>query len=199
MSNSAKAYSANRKNEAFYKKAKEQNVRARSYFKLEQIDLKFNIIQENLTILDLGSAPGAWIEYIDSKIENGKIIGIDLLEIKKQNEFSSKVSIIEDDFENLEDYTNENFDLIISDMAPEFSGDSRLDRGKTHKLNFKTLELCKKHLKKNGTLVFKSFEGEDLDNVRKKAKELFYEVKEYKPHSSQKKSSEVFEICFRKK
>lgn len=188
-----------RKKENFYKQAKEKKVRARSYFKLEQLDNKFDIIKENLKILDLGAAPGGWLEYMDQKITKGEIVGIDLLEIKKPFEFSEKVKIIEDDFDCIEDYNLGKFDLIVSDMAPEFSGDSRADRGRTHKLNYKTLEFCENHLKKEGNLVFKTFEGEDLPEVRKKAKTIFETIKEFKPQSSQKKSAETFVLCFNKK
>jgi 23S rRNA (uridine2552-2'-O)-methyltransferase len=201
MTNNKKTYSKNRKKENFYKEAKKVNVRARSYFKLEQIDRKFNLIRENMKILDLGSAPGAWLEYIDKKIEKGNVIGIDLLELKNLKEFSENIRVIQDDFNEISYYLEEDeqFDLILSDMAPEFSGDSVFDRGRTHKLNFKTIDFAKKHLKNGGNLLFKSFEGEDLPKVRKYAKEIFKEIKEFKPKSSQKKSSEVFEICINKK
>ncbi len=199
MTNSKKTYSKRRKTENFYKEAKKINVRARSYFKLEQLDIKFGLVSDEMNIIDLGCAPGGWLEYLDKKVNEGKIIGIDLLEVKKQQEFSKNVEIIEDDFNNIEDYVNDEFDLVLSDMAPEFSGDSVMDRGKTHKLNLEVLKFCSEHLKKGGNCAFKSFEGEDLPYVRKKAKEMFEQVKEFKPRSSQKKSAEVFEICLGKK
>lgn len=146
MSSSRKSFIDRRKKEGFYKEAKKLNVRARSYFKLEQIDNKFNIIKDNLKILDLGSAPGAWIEYIDKKYSNCQIVGIDLLPIKNQFEFSKNVEIIQGDF--LEFKHEDTFDLIISDLAPEFSGDSKLDKGRTHKLNLKSIEFCEENLKK---------------------------------------------------
>lgn len=198
MTTSRKGFYKGRKKEGFYKKAKELNVRARSYFKLEQIDNKFDLIKENMHIIDLGCAPGGWLQYIDRKINKGKVIGIDLLEIKKKNEFSENIDIIEDDFNNIEDYTNEKFDLVLSDMAPEFSGDIKMDKGRTHKLNIKTLEFCETHLKKRGNLAFKSFEGEDIQDVYKKARNMFEIVKVYKPISSQKKSTEIFVVCLNK-
>ena len=136
---------------------------------------------------------------MDSKIKKGTIVGIDLLEVKKQHEFSKNVRIIEDDFAEIKYYTKgEKFDLVLSDMAPEFSGDSKVDRGRAHKLNVQTLDFCKEHLEKGGNCAFKTFGGEDLDFVRKLAKTLFKEIKEYKPNSSQKKSSELFIVCFNK-
>ena len=199
MTHSNKSYARYKKSEGFYKEAKKINVRARSYFKLEQLDDKFDLIKDNMQIIDLGCAPGGWLEYLDKKVKTGKIVGIDLLEIKRQQEFSENIQIIEDDFDVIEEYNLGKFDLVLSDMAPEFCGDARADKGRTHKLNLQTLAFCEKHLKKGGNLAFKSFEGEDLDFVRAKAKKLFWTVKEFKPQSSQKKSAEVFELCFNKK
>lgn len=203
MTNSGKIYSSSRKKEYYYKEAKKHNVRARSYFKLEQINKKYELLKENQKIIDLGCAPGGWLEYIDKTLKDAEIMGIDLLEVKNQKEFSKNIKIIEDNFNNIEEYIDkediEYFDLIISDMAPEFSGNSGLDRGRTHKLNLETIKFANKYLKKNGILVFKSFEGEDLEYVRNTAKKIFKQVKEFKPKSSQKKSAEVFEICFWKK
>lgn len=198
MSKSRKTFFGNRKKENYYKEAKKDNIRARSYFKLEQIDKKFNIIRDNTNILDLGCAPGGWLQYVDKKISKGNIVGIDLLEIKKQHEFSDKVEIIQGNFEKLEDYTDLDFDIVISDMAPEFSGNSTMDRGRTHQINLNTIKLSKKYLKKGGDLIFKTFEGEDLQNVLENARKVFEKVIEFKPNSSQKKSSELFIVCTKK-
>lgn len=199
MTKSSKQFNQKRKKEQYHKEAKKLNVRARSYFKLKQINEKYDLIKNGMKIIDLGCAPGGWLEYIDKIIDEGDIIGIDLLEIKKQQEFSKKIEIIEDDFANITDYTNDKFDLVLSDMAPEFSGNSVVDRGRTHKLNLQVLEFCKEHLKKDGNCMFKSFEGEDLTHVRNTAKKMFNTVKEFKPMSSQKKSAEMFMICLNKK
>ncbi|MCA9487155.1 RlmE family RNA methyltransferase [Candidatus Woesearchaeota archaeon] len=196
MTKSFKNFSKQRKTEHFYKEAKKKEVRARSYFKLEQLDKKFSLIKENAKVLDLGCAPGGWLEYMDDKLEEAELVGIDLLPIKNKHLFSKKVSILEDDFYNLEDYELGAFDLVLSDMAPEFSGQSEVDRGRVHKINLDVLGLCKIHLKKGGTCAFKSFEGEDFDKVLAKARKLFSSVKVFKPVSSQKKSAEVFVVCF---
>ena len=196
MTKSTANFKAQRKKENYTKQAKKDNIRARSYFKLQQLDNKFELINDNMTIIDLGCAPGGWLQYIDSKVTKGKIVGIDLLTVPKHDEFSERVEIIEDDFDNIEDYVSEKFDLVLSDMAPEFSGNAQVDKGRTHKLNLKVLEFCREHLKGGSNCAFKSFEGEDLEYVIKKAKEMFQVVKHYKPASSQKKSAEVFVVCF---
>lgn len=199
MSRKGTNFLHSRKKENFYKQAKEKKVRARSYFKLEQLNTKFSLLKEGHVIIDLGCAPGGWIEYIDEKLKNSKIIGIDLLEVKNLHEFSKNVEIIEDDFRNISEYHLGQFDLVLSDMAPEFSGLASLDKGRCHQLNFLTLEFAQEHLKKGGNCVMKSFEGEDLFSVRKKAKSLFEEIREFKPQSSQKKSAEMFLVCLNKK
>ncbi len=198
---SSSNYKKDRKKENFFKQAKEKQVRARSYFKLEQLNKKFKLLNNNMTIIDLGAAPGGWLQYLDEILEQGKVIGIDLLEIKNPKEFSDKITIIEDNFDNIQKYLaeDEKFDLVLSDMAPEFSGNAQVDKGRTHKLNFKTIEFCKQHLKQGGNCAFKTFEGEDLDDVRASAKKVFELVKEFKPNSSQQKSAETFIICFNKK
>lgn len=198
MPNSRKTFYDNRKNEKYYKLAKKTNVRARSYFKLEQIDSSYNIIKNDLNIIDLGAAPGGWLEYIDKKIKSGNVIGIDLLEIKDQKDFSSKVKIIHDNFNNILDYVDDKFDLILSDMAPEFSGDSKFDRGRTHKLNLEVIKFSDEYLKIGGNLVFKTFEGEDLNYVKRELKNKFKKVINFKPKSSDTKSAEFFVVCLQK-
>ena len=202
MTISKKTFINKRRKEGYYKESKKLNVRARSYFKLEQIDRKYNLIKPFMSILDLGCAPGSWLEYIEKKLTGKRyyLTGIDLLEVKDKHKFGENTKIICDDFKYLSEYHSiEDFDLIVSDMSPEFCGDNQVDRGRCHKLNLKTIEYCETYLKKSGNLLFKTFEGEDLQYVRKRALEVFGIIKEYKPRSSKKVSSEVFIICFRKK
>ena len=202
MTNSKRTFIEMRKKENFTKKKDKLKVRARSYFKLEQIDNKFNLVKENFKILDLGCAPGAFLEYINKKLlgKNFNAVGFDILEVKNQFEFSN-TKVINDSFENISDYfEKEEFDLILCDIAEEFSGNKNADRGRVHKINLKVIDISKKYLKKNSNLVFKSFYGDDYDNfVLKKAKSTFERVVEYKPISSQKKSSEFYVVCLNKK
>lgn len=200
MSRKKSDYMNKRTKEGFFKQSKKEDVRARSYFKIEQLDKRFDLFSNINSVLDLGCAPGGWCEYVDKLDRNIEIIGIDLLPIRKKNEFSKNVEFIEDDFEELTHYIGDKlFDIIISDMAPEFSGDSQVDKGRVHKLNIETIEMCKKYLKKGGNLVFKTFEGTGLPEVRNVANDNFKDVKEFKPQSSQLKSAETFIICLSRK
>ena len=202
MTNSKKTFIEMRKKENYTKKREKLKFRARSYFKIEQIDKKFNLVKENFKILDLGCAPGAFLEYINNKLKykNFELFGFDILEVKNQFEFNN-TKIINDSFENISDYFNEeNFDLILCDIAEEFSGNKISDRGKVHKINLRVLELSQSYLKKNSNLVFKSFYGDDYDKyVLKYCKKLFSRIVEFKPKSSQKKSSEFYVVCLKKK
>lgn len=200
MSRKKSDYMNQRTKEGFFKQSKKEDVRARSYFKLEQLDNRFDLFKGIHNVLDLGCAPGGWCEYIDKKKEDVKVVGIDLLPIRKRHEFSDRIEFIEDDFNDLHFYVKDKlFDLIISDMAPEFSGKSETDKGRVHKMNIETIEMCEKYLRKNGNLAFKTFEGIGLDNVRDLAKKKFRDVKEFKPQSSQLKSAETFIVCFGRK
>lgn len=200
MSRKKSDYMNQRTKEGFFKQSKKEDVRARSYFKIEQLDKKFDIFKDTKSVLDLGSAPGGWTEYVDKLNKEIKIVSVDLLPIRRKHEFSKNVEFIEDDFEELHHYVGDKkFDIVISDMAPEFSGDSQIDRGRVHQLNLKTIQLSEKYLKKNGNLAFKTFEGSGLFEVRKVAKENFKDLKEFKPQSSQLKSAETFLICFGRK
>lgn len=199
MTKSIREHSKSRKAEFFYKKAKKVKVRARSYFKLQAIDSKFNIIKKNTYILDLGCAPGAWIQYVDSKSEEAEILGIDLLRVNQQNEFGDNVEIIQGDFNEVLKDHHDVFDLILSDMAPEFSGNAKMDRGRTHALNLSTIDFSKDLLKKKGDLVIKTFEGEDLNTVRASMKKMFKKVYDFKPQSSKKGSAEFYLVGIAKK
>ena len=200
MSRKRTNYMNERVKEGFFKQSKKEDVRARSFYKLEQLDKKFKLFSNVNTVLDLGCAPGGWCEYVSKNYTNVKIIGVDLLPIRRRHEFGKNVTFIEDDFNNLKEYVqDQQFDLIISDIAPEFSGDSQIDRGRTHKANNETIELSKEFLQKGGNLIFKTFEGTGLDDVRRNAKIQFREIKEFKPQSSQLKSSETFLVCLGRK
>lgn len=199
MSRKQGNYMNKRVKENFFKQSKELKVRARSYFKLEQLDNKFNLFEDVTDVLDLGCAPGGWTEYINKTYPHIKIVGVDLLPIRHVHEFNENVEFIEDDFNDLEHYVKDRkFDLIISDMAPEFSGVSKIDRGRVHDMNHTTLQMCKKYLREGGNLAIKSFGGSDLAGVRKVAQKLFKRIKEYKPHSSDQSSPEFFLVCFKR-
>ena len=184
----------------FYtKKAISLGIRARSYFKLEEIDKKFNCIKKGQTILDLGCSPGSWLEYCDKKT-NGvvKLYGVDLQELSPFEK--TKVNFIKKSIFDLK--TKDipcQLDVIISDMAPKTTGISNIDSSASARLVESALSLTFAHLKPGGVFIAKYLQGEDFQNLLKKIKKQFKRCKTFKPQSSRSFSTELFFIAFSKK
>jgi len=183
----------------YFKKAKELGYRARSAFKLAEIQDKFKILKPGMGVLDLGAAPGSWLQYA-SKIVGPKaeIVGIDLMPIKKlaQNIITIEADIFSDDvIAKISLSHPKKFDLILSDMAPKTSGVKTTDHARSIELNQRVLALSKDLLAPNGTLVLKVFQGSDFQYFFKKLKTRFKSVKTFKPKASRDRSFEIYVIC----
>lgn len=180
-------------NDDYYSKlAVRKNLRARSYFKLEAIDKKFNIIKKGQKILDLGTAPGSWIIYIIQKTEgDAELHGIDLKPIKPIKAPSFHF-YQKDIFDIDSDFFDNPFDMILSDMAPDTSGSQNLDSMRSAELVEKTIHLSLKWLHTNGSMVIKYLQGPDFEELRTSMRKSFSVVRQYKPPASRKKSSEIF-------
>jgi 23S rRNA (uridine2552-2'-O)-methyltransferase len=192
----------------FFKKAKEQKFAARSVFKLEEIDLKFKLIERNDLVLDLGASPGSWSQYASKKIgPDGKLIGIDLNPVKKEvsGPLKNAEFIVADLRDlNLTELFNEKgfrngFDLVVSDMAPKTTGIRMTDQARSMELCQLALSAADKFLKKNGHFVCKFFHSEDFEVLRKQMKERFNKVEALKPDATRKISKEIFLIGLKKK
>jgi len=181
----------------FYaKKAQEEGFLARSVYKLQEIQNKFNIIKKNQKIVDLGSAPGSWLQYTSSLIgENGLIIGIDYKKIKVNK---SNIKIIEGSFispENKDEISKYSpFDGIISDMAPDTEGDEYIDSFASSNLVREALDFAYNNLKIGGFFVAKIFQGGEENEIISDMKNAFEITKWFKPKSSRKISVEIFII-----
>lgn len=203
------------KKDAVYKKAKREGYRARSAFKLQDIQNRYNIFKRAYYILDLGSAPGSWLQiakkyaeinltkYFDKHYhrDHFKIMGVDTKKLSPLED----IKIIKMDFTTPEFlvevgkyFEGENLDLILSDASINKSGNKFSDQSRQTKLCFKILELTK-FLKFKGNFVIKIFQGEDFDNFYAKMKRSFMVVKSLKPKSSNKKSNEIYLIGLMKK
>jgi len=201
--------------DAKYQQAKRQGYRARSAFKLFEIEKRFNVFKRSFYILDLGSAPGSWlqvskkfaIENIE-KYKDGfyhrdhfKILGVDIKKISTLDD----IHIIKMDFTQPDfyDYVKSFFqgskiDLIISDASINKSGNKFSDQIRQTRLCKSTL-IFLDLLKNKGNFVIKIFEGEDYQNFLAQLKQKFQIVKAFKPQTSYKKSNEVYLIGLRKK
>ena len=185
------------KKDIYIRKSKTEGYRSRAVYKLIEIDEKFKILNNGISVIDLGAAPGSWSQYISKKITNSKIVSIDLRQIEKiDNTFH-----IEGDFTN-EKYQSQirnlfksNVDVVLSDMAANTTGNKNLDSIYTGELCKEAIIFSEKILKQNGKFVSKVFMGSIFNEIISEAKSIFSEVKVFKPKSSKKDSKEIFIIC----
>ena len=183
----------------YFKKAKEQGYRSRSAFKLIELNQKFKFLKKEIKLLDVGSFPGGWLQVAKKTIKNGKILGID----KKKLIRIEGTIIIEGDFleerskNDILKFFNSKINVILSDMAPNTSGNKSLDSIKTNELCLSILEFSKKVLDKNGVVVSKLFTGEDFEAIKIYAKETFKNIRFFKPNSSRDNSRETYIHCNR--
>ena len=181
----------------FFKKSKTLGYRSRASFKLIELNKKYNFIKKNTNLLDLGSSPGGWSQVASQIITTGKILSVDIKEMKpiknvkflKENimENNTKMKIIE--------YFKSNLDVVISDMAADTTGNKSLDSIRTNQLSAEIINLSKKILKPKGVFVSKLFMGEDFIEVKNLAKSTFKTVNFFKPESSRKESKETYLHC----
>jgi 23S rRNA (uridine2552-2'-O)-methyltransferase len=188
-----------KKKEHFYKEAKKQGYRARSSFKLKQIQNRFKIIKKGDTVLDLGAAPGGWSQVAKELVgEGGTVIGIDILPIEPikgiiflQGDLTEE-STIEDVKQIIDE---KKVDVIISDMSPDISGKYSVDQARSIWLCEHSLKIAEIFIKINGNFVCKVFEGEDFSTIAEKIKQKFKSVKYVSPPASRKSSSEKYIVA----
>ena len=185
------------KKDIYIRKSKTEGYRSRAVYKLIEIDEKFKILNNGISVIDLGAAPGSWSQYISKKITNSKIVSIDLRQIEKID----NIFHIEGDFTN-EKYQSQirnlfksNVDVVLSDMGANTTGNKNLDSIYTGELCKEAMIFSEKILKQNGKFVSKVFMGSIFNEIISEAKSIFNEVKVFKPKSSKKDSREIFIIC----
>ena len=175
-------------------KAKLMGYRSRAVFKLEEILSKFKP-NKITTILDLGSAPGGWSQFIIKKYPKSQVFAIDTLDmdsIKGINFFKESIENIND----IEDIVKlkGKFDLVISDIAPNLTGISAIDCENIFDLNNLTIKAAINFLEANGIFIMKTFQNNNLKSLRKDMELSFNIVQTYKPAASKKKSGEIY-LC----
>jgi len=181
----------------FFRKAKTKGYRSRSAFKLIELDEKFKFLKNGINLLDVGSSPGGWCQVAKEKVKSGKILGID----KKKIEEIKGVKFLVGDFLDKEskttivEYFQLNIDVILSDMAPNTTGNKSLDCIRTNELCLDILNFSKKILSKKGVLVSKIFMGEDFQEIKINAKKNFKKINFFKPNSSRDESRETYIHC----
>jgi 23S rRNA (uridine2552-2'-O)-methyltransferase len=188
-----------RKKEFFYRQAKKEKYRARSAYKLIELDKKFHLLKPGVVVVDLGAAPGSWSQVVLEKIkDNGFLLAVDILPIVP---LAGKVHFMKADLfkdsivEEISEVLPSKADLVISDVAPEFSGIKSRDIGLANELSSISFKIAKEALRKGGNFVCKVFPSQDTDELIKDVKGYFEVVKIVKPKASLKGSSEVYIVA----
>ena len=185
------------KRDIYVRQSKVDGYRARSAYKLIEIDKKFKIFKNGMFILDIGAAPGSWSQYVSKAIKNGKIISIDLKEISPiDNGIHIKGDFTEPDIqEKIKENLTKEFDVVMSDMATNTTGVKNLDSIQTGELCKEAMIFSKKVISSKGYFISKIFMGSTFNEIVALGKKIFREVKVFKPLSSRKESKESFIIC----
>ena len=183
--------------DTYVRQSKVDGYRARSAYKLIEIDEKFKIFKGGLSVVDIGAAPGSWSQYASKIVKNGRLISIDL---KKMDPIVNCIQIQGDFTENntqveIKKILNVKADVVMSDMAVNTTGIKNLDSIQTGELCKDAMFFAKDILKENGYFISKIFMGETFNEIVTDGKKFFKEVKVFKPKSSRKDSKESFIIC----
>jgi 23S rRNA (uridine2552-2'-O)-methyltransferase len=190
--------------DSFYNKAKKEGFRARSAYKLGEIQERFRVIRKGDRVLDLGAAPGSWLQLEATLTgETGIVVGIDLLPISPMP--AKHVVLRQGDIRDMEvnsflpEYGIAVFDVITSDVAPSLSGIKEVDNANVRDLYFAVLKVVKEALRKGGNFVIKLFFSPQLGDMSADLRPLFTNVTTFKPKASRGVSSEVYLVCMGKR
>ena len=183
--------------DVYVRQSKVEGYRSRAVYKLQEIDQKFSIFKNGISVIDLGAAPGSWSQYVSKNIKNGKIVSIDLLDFEKiKNIHQIKGDFTKDIYKKMiTDYFGNKVDVVISDMAVNTTGNKNLDSIYTGELCMEAMQFSKETLKNDGKFISKIFMGSTFNEIVSEAKKIFKENKVFKPISSRKESKESFIIC----
>jgi 23S rRNA (uridine2552-2'-O)-methyltransferase len=192
-----KAWNQNRKQEFYYRKAKAENYRSRASYKLAQAVNKYQFINRNDIIVDLGAAPGGWIQIARKRAgKRGFVLGVDLKPIEPFDQDYIKTIIADmtnpSIINQILEFLPRKADVVISDAAPNISGTWEVDQAKQIDLADQALMISIQILRPSGNFFTKVFEGSMFNEFRKKVKKYFELVKMIKPKASRPKSAEMY-------
>jgi 23S rRNA (uridine2552-2'-O)-methyltransferase len=183
--------------DTYVRQSKVDGYRARSAYKLIEIDEKFKIFKGGLTVIDIGAAPGSWSQYASKIVRNGKIVSIDLKEMEPiDNTVQIKGDFTEDETQQkIKEFLTGKSDVVMSDMAVNTTGIKNIDSIQTGELCKEAMIFSKDIISSSGFFVSKIFMGGSFNEIVQLGKKIFKEVKVFKPKSSRKDSKESFIIC----
>jgi len=181
----------------YVRRSKVEGYRSRAVYKLQQIDQKFRIFKNGMSVIDIGAAPGSWSQYVLKNVKNGKIVSIDFKDFEKiGNIHQIKGDFTDDRYKKeIVDYFGIKVDVVLSDLAVNTTGNKNLDSIYTGELCMEAMKFSKEILKSDGKFISKIFMGSTFNEIVSEAKKIFKENKVFKPLASRKDSKESFIIC----
>lgn len=194
MAKSSKQWLRRHVTDPYVRKAKEQGYRSRAAFKLLELNDKEHFLRAGMTIVDLGAAPGGWSQVAAQKVKPaGRVIAIDILEIAP----ITGVTVLRADFRDekvLQALEGAKADVVLSDVAPNFSGIPLVDQARQLELALAAVEFCRKALKPEGVFVVKAFHGAAFEELVAALKGAFAKVRVLKPTASRGESAETYVV-----
>ena len=183
--------------DTYVRQSKVDGYRARSAYKIKEIDEKFKIFKGGMSVVDIGAAPGSWSQYVTKVVKNGRIISIDLKEMENiENTIQIQGDFTSINTQNqIKDYFKKKPDVVMSDMAVNTTGIKNIDSIQTGELCKEAMVFSKDVILEKGFFISKIFMGSTFNEIVALGKKIFKEVKVFKPKSSRKDSKESFIIC----
>lgn len=189
--------------DTYMRKAKKEGYRARSVYKLMELDQRFHLFKPGMNILDIGAAPGSWLQYVAEKIgSDGHALGLDLQQIQPiaKNITTEICDVLNDDQLN-QCFTSigwKNADVVISDIAPNTSGIAHSDHARSIELNEHIAAIANRYLKSNGILIMKVFPGVLFAKFINDLKKDFYTIHQIRVQATRDRSNEVYVVAKKK-
>lgn len=184
----------------YKRRAEEEGYRARSAYKLKQIDEEFGVISQGDTVVDIGAAPGSWMQVAAECVgPDGRVIGVDLAPIETLDADADTETLRgdvteEETKERVEDAVDGEADAVVSDASPDISGEWTLDHARSVHLARNSLDVARRVLAPDGYFVVKVFQGDTTNEFREEVGDAFEDVATYTPDASRDESSEVYVI-----
>jgi 23S rRNA (uridine2552-2'-O)-methyltransferase len=188
-----------REQDHFGRRAKKEGRAARSIYKLEEIDVRWRIFKRGDTVLDLGCAPGSWMQYTAAKVgPEGRVIGYDLTAVNVALPAHAETRV-GNAFDIPQSELPAEIDVVLSDMAPSTMGDHKTDAARSAGLAEHALHLAARQLKVGGHVVVKVLEGGDVPAMVRGMRATYSKVEQLRPEATRKHSTEIFLIGLMKK
>ncbi len=191
---------AYKRKDHFYKKAKQEGKASRAVYKLDELQDKFKLVKRGDAVLDLGCAPGGWMQELSKMVgPKGRVIGIDLLPLNIEP--PQNCSFIQGNLEDehpttkIQIMAKGRVDVVVSDMSPNISGIDFADAYRSYEVAMLALEICRKLLKEGGNFVVKIFPGQEFEEYVRILKIHFKKVSTITPEATRKTSSERYLVA----